>query len=468
MRVRVEWDDIRRSLVKGMLPSTENYVSCAKRIDFQVAKYATQGMHEYSQFSMKTFTSHIEELQSYEKVLPYIINGLMTVWLWRGHYPIKIRNKTIKLPIHSVTAFVWGISIAWNSDLIPSFLLFLIGWIFLACGEQVRQHPSPWHQTIGFTTYLNALIFGRKATATIKRNENLPEAKAYEAELVAAEERLIKERELEAKEEQELQAQYGAEIEDAQAADVDISSSGGGFGVSINPLKPILHPIQLILGEVVVYLRIISSIVAWEESYFAFWISLSCFVASLAICWVPWGFLITWLFRIVIVVALGPWMALVDYYYFREDPKMSDHDRSKARRERIKGRYAAVMTAATNFQIRKERALKLKSMKKYMFGRFLLRVPRFMEDAVVDYPLPESHAEPWKETKKIVLTGRKYGQALKGDMIPVREIQDEGRPKTAKKGRFWRPGTKLGAIVGSKTEKDPLLGGSEKMYESTK
>jgi hypothetical protein len=56
---------------------------------------------------------------------------------------------------------------------------------------------------------------------------------------------------------------------------------------SLNPLKGVLYPIQLQLGQCVVVLSIATSVFLWEESYYAFWITMTCFAGSLVICWVP-------------------------------------------------------------------------------------------------------------------------------------------------------------------------------------
>jgi hypothetical protein len=57
-----------------------------------------------------------------------------------------------------------------------------------------------------------------------------------------------------------------------------------------------------------------------------------------------------------------------------------------------------------------------------MFGKFLMRVPIFKEELVWDDPLPASTATPHDESlaEPIFVSQRKWGQQLKGDMIPTR------------------------------------------------
>jgi hypothetical protein len=118
-------------------------------------------------------------------------------------------------------------------------------------------------------------------------------------------------------------------------------------------------------------------------------------------------------------------MAIADRYYVRERPDMTDEEREAEIRRRIDLKYESVTRAAFDFQVKKERAIKLRSMKRYLYGKFIVRVPAFNTDKYVDSPLPESFAKPvsTKTAPMVNITGRKYGQILKGDMIPMRELQ---------------------------------------------
>jgi hypothetical protein len=209
-----------------------------------------------------------------------------------------------------------------------------------------------------------------------------------------------------------------AGLDGCEEEDITTSKKGVFGGLIVNPLKPILHPVQLQLRQVVHGLRIAKSIVLWHETYYAFWITTISFVVSAVIAWVPFGVLLRWISRISVWIALGPWMAIIDRIYFRENPKTAEQKENI-----VKQRFHEQLEQATSDnQIRKERAKKMKAMKKYMFGKFHLRVPRFSEDLVKDTPRPESFAKPYQGAP-VQFSQRIYGQTLKGDMIPQREIQ---------------------------------------------
>ena len=368
--------------------------------------------------------------------------SLHKVWLWRGHFPVIVRGKTYYLPLHSMTAFVWGILVTWNWNRLPSFCIFAIGWALWACNEHVNQHPSRWYNAPSYHDLVRRLLTNTTASETVNPNHNVEEAAAYEKRLEDIKKRREHEEQKVAENELKVQAELGAEMENAEEAEQDIGQHGGVFkGVSVNPLKPVLYPVQKKLRMVVHGVRIARSIVLWNECYYAFWLTTACFLTSCAFFFVPFGFIFRWTMRIIALVALGPWNAIIDRVYFRTDPNMTDEAKDEELRLRMKTRYQEVLMSATNFFVRKENAIKMKDMEQFMFGKYLLRVPRFCEDLYEDYPLPASYCRPVDSKISVPVTERKYGQRLFGDMIPQREIQSKPiattAPKTKKK-HFWQ------------------------------
>jgi hypothetical protein len=391
----------------------------------------------------------------------------LQVWLWRGHFDVNICGKTVALPLHSITAFVWGVLVTADFNLFPSFLAFAIGWGFLACNEQINKNPSPWHGRRQYGPLLLALLVDQGKTQTIVPNHNLEAIELYNKAEEARKARLTKEREEEAKHDELISEELGVEIGGTAAQDVDITTKREGVleKITLNPLKSVLHPIQLQLKGIVVAARIATSIILWEETYYAFWIVTVSFAVSIVMLLIPWGVLLRWVFRIIAWVFLGPWMAIVDRLYFRAKPNMTDEEKEASRKERLRSRYEVAVEAASNYHVKRERAVKLKAMKKYMFGKFLIRVPRFREALYQDIPLPASFAEPYvaSNVEAVVITDRKYGQNLSGDMVPQRDIQAAEALKagtisvsSGSRLKFWR---RMGHNKSSEktSERVPLL-----------
>jgi hypothetical protein len=435
VRLRIEWNDVRQALIKGLLPPAPQYVSCGKKKDFHMAHYSTDGVSDFTAWSLDTFRRHIEELQSYQLTLPLVKKAIMTVLFWRGHYHFHYRGKDYWLPLHSITAFSWAILIARNFNMFPSFCLFCIGWFFLACQEHSRSHPSPWRHSPHYVTILRGLALNEMHPESIPRDVNKELIAAYDKKAQERKKKLEEEKEFEKKEDLALKKEMGQGT--AGGGEVDITTKGGGglIPIDLNPLKFVLYPIQLQLGQGVIAMRIVRSIVEWEEPFYAFWITTISFAGCIAISWIPWGWVLRGLFRIILLAAFGPWMAIVDRYYFSENPNLTEEEREAIIRERLRAKYEAAMDQGMSMQISRETALKLQAMKRFMFGEFLLRVPRFMEDQLVDHPLPDSFAVPYNKSTAPLLNivGKKYSQKLEGDMIPKRHIQASQTVK-AKRG----------------------------------
>jgi hypothetical protein len=368
---------------------------------------------------------------------------------------VTIRGQKYLLPLHSFIAFVWGLIVTWDFNTVPSFFCFSIGWAFVAVNDYLRSSPSPWHLVPPYHLMLGAFAvnkvpkISRELTlkSSIKPNQGKEEQEAWEKAWAEKLNRWKRDKELEKQHYEELLKEFGEEQEDE---DISTSKEAGLLSnLSVNPLKPVLYPIQLQLKQVVGYIRIAKSIILWDETYTAFWITTACFAASLVLFWIPFGFLLRWLLRIVVFCVLGPWMALVDRWYFMEKPGLTDAEKDAIVRQRLRSQVESAVLAAANYQIRKERTKKLKDMTRYLFGKFSLSVPRFCEDNFRDKPLPESYADPHDPDRfpPVTISERVYGQRLSGDMIPKREVQVEAlaarRSKADKAAKDKNPLNKI-------------------------
>lgn len=319
------------------------------------------------------------------------------------------------VPVHSMTAFVWGVLVTQNFNRLPAFWLFSIAWFFLATMEYVRSHPSKWHHCRSYVELFQILALSKSFAAEIAANDNLSAIEAREAEL---EERKRKAAEKAQKDKQRKKDEGDLLKQEqlaANATEVEITTVQKA-GIALNPLG-FLFPVQKQVGDVVTILRIIRSIVLWQENYVAFWVVTVCLAGSMILFFVPFGFILCWTSRLLVWVFLGPWMRFLDIYYVQKHGDESE-DATKS----LQQRQTQLSHLATLKQINRERALKLKDITMYLFGKYLLRVPRFKEDRTPSYPLAASYATPKLESdeESIKFSGRYYGQHLSGDMVPQR------------------------------------------------
>ena len=342
------------------------------------------------------------------------------------------------------------------------------------------DNPCRWHHPPPFIGLVRVLIWGSSPAEVISPNENVDEVETY---IVRRKEELEERarKQEEAKKEQEARTKLiEQEMEKAQA-EADIASTQKRLGISVdsaNPLKPILYPAQQILREVICYVRIGRSILCWDEPIYAFWVVFVAFAASFVCLFIPWAFIIRWLLRIVVWILLGPWMALVDRFYFRKqhsDQEMSDTEESDMIRKELKARARAVLESTSHFRLVQEQAKKLKDMTRFCFGKHLVRVPRFREELFTDYALPISSSEMYdaENAPNVRVAERFFGQSLRGDMVPKREItlfEESKQRSTAskKKGKWGRIAGKMAVFSKmkdtdddgqdeGKEEKQPLL-----------
>jgi len=261
-------------------------------------------------FNIDLFAEYVEDLKGTAlALLPIMKNAAYTVIFWRGHHPFGLRvfrcpplpagddvsrwdrftkSITIMLPLHSVVAFIGGILLVEDYNLFPSFLLFAISWLFLALSGHIADNPDPWKHPRSFTELMSALVANTAPAQTIQPNQNEDEIKKYLAEKAEAERKRNEEAEKKAKEEEEQQNAVGRLEALEDGVEVDMRTKTGGFNVSVNPLKPILWPMQQNLERGCRVVHIIKSFLIWDESIYCFWIVIFSFVGGLLLLFIPW------------------------------------------------------------------------------------------------------------------------------------------------------------------------------------
>lgn len=371
---------------------------------------------------------YVEELLSSHKQAMFYLNDAVTnLILWRGSLPISFGSYTINVPIHSMTAFVIATTLVEHPQLLPSFIFGCVAWFMIATNVYRRDLPDVWMQCKAFVELIGILVSGRSSVPphSIEPFQNSEETRAFlEAwtnRIKLAEEKVAKDYE-EAMKEREA---YEREMEEVGEDVTDMSTKIGG--VSIDPFKPILFPVQRNLAMVIRYVRTLKYIVSWEECYISFWVTVGCGVLSIVFFFVPWFFVIKWISRIVIWAVFGPWMKLVDIYVIGKEPLSEEEEKKKQMIDKEK-RYMKHIKAVQAARIQRENGTKLKAMKKHMFGKYVIRIPVLKEDRYRDHPLPESSAAPYKldsrSLSELAMEEVGYrrtrvpGQHLEGDMIP--------------------------------------------------
>jgi hypothetical protein len=205
-----------------------------------------------------------------------------------------------------------------------------------------------------------------------------------------------------------------------QTASTDIAT--GTSGVSLDPLKFVLYPIQQYLALACKALRFIKNVLIWDEPYIAFILTFVFFGIGFVLLFVPWMFLYRWTARLVAWLLLGPQMCLADIYWYRKFEEMTEEERAQQIRDGLKTQLEAAHALASVARIQTEEAVKLRDVKKSLYGKlpksiglecvratiydvhffgrtigkFITRVPVLRMERMPDFPLHSSSAQPYK------------------------------------------------------------------------
>jgi hypothetical protein len=411
---------------------------------------------------------YVEELQSYKVLQYYVMDAAISLLFWRGQVPFM----GIYLPVHSLVAFLAGITLCERPTLYPSYFFFGIAWFLLAVQIDRNCSANPWTKSKTFIGLLSALATGKSISGplgTIEAHQNEKESKE-EAELLKS--RLEKAKK-EAEETQEAQMKLLQEHEAMmanvgdQTADTDISTNQGG--ISLDPMKFILYPIQQYLFMACNALRFSRNVISWDEpvsylirffyldsqtqasynfcnycpspcrQYIAFFLTAGSIVLGVVFLFVPWAFLCRWTSRIIAWLVFGPHMKLVDMFWYSKLEELTAEQRRQQIRDALTAQLDAAKAVAAAARVQREDAVKLKDIKQALYGKFITKVPILRFERFPDIPLHASTAKPYdaSETRGRAIPDRVAGQQLVGTMIPrivdEDELPSEGTDANAKK-----------------------------------
>jgi hypothetical protein len=352
-----------------------------------------------------------------------------------------MKSVNVLLPLHSIFVFGFGICVAEDFNLIPSFLYFSMAWLMLAkLGEQ-RENDNPWHHCRSYTEMWSDFATGNPSPEDIRPCLSLQQIQhESKADLLELEEKDADEiiRDMMQEEEEELKKSHlTRQIE---------SNRKNGMIVNMQPLKKALLPIQMKLGKVCVGIRVAKSLLSWHSCLYSFVLTNICIVLGFANLWVKWDFLFHWLLRIIFWGVFGPHMKLVDVIYLQKFERGGGHQLHA---------FMSVLSRRRKRRQRDEALIKLRDFKAYMFGKYLTRLPVLKEYRYQDIPLPCSSATPGTykvSSEDIVLVMQ--GQYVEMGMIPRWKKRDNGSTSVM-----------VPAVVEENaypSESDPLLGSAMK------
>lgn len=398
IRLRIEMNSERAALMAALRPCPEIYVNVRKKKALRVARYTCCGEYDNEEkFSLRVLLSYIDELKDkYLRRILYSVNdGGQSIIFWRG----QVKVGPLWLPLHSFSLFCVSILLVERPLMAPALICLSVAWFMLVNMHLRLQSPSPWHRCSSFGHYFRILLLGSSLPAYEKVNSGDGWEEQKKIQDAFKERREVDDRFFEKKEavEKELEAVEGISLETkSKAAIIPVE------------LLVILGKVQGIVGNICRLCRLIDSIITWEESVVSFWVTIVFLIVGVIFLFMPWGFLFQWIFRITVVLLLGPQNRLLDMYLKRQST-----DEHKLRKL-----FAARLFVARCHQ---EEAGKLKAFLHVLYGKYSTAVPTLMWTPHQDRPLPESEARVVdKSLDTLVCDDLPYipGQKVYGLMIP--------------------------------------------------
>jgi hypothetical protein len=363
----------------------------------------------------------------------FLQDGFMALILWRGTVPMRIPyiwKATVMLPIHSLLALVVAVLVVERPQLLPAIFFASIAWLLLAVQSYRQNLPDLWSRCKTTQQFIETVTSGESSIPpeTIQVNENYEAANAY----VLMWENRLADAEIAAKkavaEQIQAQEEYERQMDEVgDTTDMDISTQSHG-GLTIDPFKSLLFPLQQNLAMICRYVRHVRHVISWQECYIAFWITAGCVLLSIICVFIPWFFIWKWTARIAVWTVFGPWMKLVDIYYVSKIKPLTAEETEQKKQKARELRFMQTQSAVAEARKKREEQIKLKDMKRCLFGKYTIRVPVLKEDRYRDLPTANSHAKPFVKGSQALSEVAMYdagyhkdrlpGQHLVGNMIP--------------------------------------------------
>lgn len=193
-----------------------------------------------------------------------------------------------------------------------------------------------------------------------------------------------------------LAEEHQSEVAQAGNQTATTNMATATVGVSLDPLKFVLYPLQQYLSLSCKTLRFCKNVLFWDEPYLAFILTFLFFGVAFVLMFVPWAFLFRWSSRLVSWLLLGPQMKLVDTFWYSKYENMTEDEFAEKMRSNLEAQLHAARGKASLARVRREETAKLLEIKKLLYGRYVTQVPVLRMERFPDIPLHSSAAQPYK------------------------------------------------------------------------
>jgi len=458
LRICLRWYNERRVFFDIMNPHpTQFVVNVPTKVDYSDANYAINGLVDMTQYDTNYIYEMVDELIEYHHYIHVLKDFLKTLYFWRAKNKISLGCCELKLPLNSLIIFSFAnIIIEWPQYSVCIFFA-TITWIMLTLLDFQRQFPSAWSKPPSYLELLLRLLLGISWPSTIPKDQN----KVYHDRRQESWNEFLR------RNDQETRKLYNDIVQRKE----DDEHMTREFNQVLNKKeiksrykleniwKGVLHPLQLNMRELCLFVRYIDQIIRWEQLYICFWITTISLMLTIIFAILIWKYdAWLWFQRIVLWGLFGPCNCLVDILYYRKVEKMSlDHRHRLAERNKPGNRKMQTM---------REDKIKAAAMRKFMFGHYGLEVPDTLRrpERYTSVPQISSSCSPCsiRQIDEIIersrFTENLIGQhnGISGEMIPV-NYTDHSRNDIRKYNSFVSSGIIEEDLDSVDSEATPLL-----------
>lgn len=428
LRLLLEWNNPKERFLSIFDDLPKFHINVHEKKNFKIAKYTILGEKDYKKYSFEAIRHYLEELNE------SLINSILCVWLtlidiayWEDSHQFNIGIKTIKIPLNSLILFCSSVAAIENPNLIPGFTLLGIAWLFLALSKVQNSRPSPWARTHSYLDGFRMMRSGEFRPKKICPREDDDEDTAY---LNAQIERRKEYRQKIEHFFDEL-SNYENEVNKIMKGSTDIADADDLTTKKTDPrfnflpMKDFFYPYQIMFRSLCHFKRYIEYIITWKHYFVAFWITTICLVLGIIFLFIPWGYIIRWVLRLITWWKLGPWWKLLEIL-FPSSVHKSNIRKKDAEKKKKHKKKSAIANDLLMIRQQREDAFKLQSMKKLLFGQYTISLGHVkkLEKYFNNLPLPQSSATPLPKNSSMAFKIRnekiiqKLGQRVDGIMIP--------------------------------------------------
>ena len=153
-------DDPRAYLLATFQLPPPICVNSSDSKDFARVYQTCYGDHDFKYSIIQVFEL-VQELLDHHRVLYYVNEFVLALFLWRGSHSVTVAGKQWWFPVNSLCAFIMAITLVEKPWLLPSFSFLTFGWMLTSSMRWRNNHPNPWWRCHTFLQLLRMLLLGK-------------------------------------------------------------------------------------------------------------------------------------------------------------------------------------------------------------------------------------------------------------------------------------------------------------------